>query len=296
MSCEDDDCAIEDLSEKATAKVPLFLPDPAGTLAEGYDRIIVERSKTPNGPWKQALKVNKGLLVVDGIYNYLYVDEAADPGMWFRPVLVSSSDDDLDPLPQAARQATDMSFEHFMTIEELRRIYLFGVDLTDDANRPYPHELFAHYIRAAMSFVEHDADLTLIPKKMTAQHDYWRRDFYNYGFVKLRDNPIISVEKYEVRYPSAQSVLSFNKDWIRLDKHSGQVQVFPTSGEFPSCSSAPWQCRPRLARSTSRATSLRAPASCRRASRSTGCRRVCRRRTAPPTRVTAPGCWNTRSS
>lgn len=235
MTCEneDDPCVVSDLSAVHTAKVFLFLPDPQGTLDAGYNRIVIERSKKGVlGPFKQVSKVAKGMVIQPTVYNYVYIDEAADPSWFYKPVLLSSTDDDLEPIENAARPAVDTSFEAVMTIEELRRIYLTGIDLTDDTSAPFPAEMFAHYLRTAVSQVEMELDLQLLPEPIVERHDWYRRDYVNFAFLKLFQKPVVSAQKVSLEYPVDTNIITFPTEWIRLDRHAGHIQIMPARGNF----------------------------------------------------------------
>jgi hypothetical protein len=228
MTCEDG----ESRDNLHTAKVMLFVPDPATTLEEGYDRIKIERTKRGVGStFKEVLDLDDAIVIQDGVYNYVYIDPNAEADWLYKPFLADSTGTEPDR-PQAVRAAVDSSYEAVMTIEELRTLYLFGVDLTDDANRPYPAELFAHYLRSAIAHLEHLADLTLIPTKVIERHDYYRRDFQKFCFLQLFRSPVISVQAVAVEYPLDNDVLSFPASSIRLDRHAGQVQILPTAGNM----------------------------------------------------------------
>lgn len=235
-ACSDetaDGCAApENLSGLITNKVFLFLADPQATLDAGYDRITVDKSKDGVlGPYKPKLKLKDGLVIRPGVYNYVYIDELGEPGAFYRPFLADSTEVKT-PVPQEDRQGSDTTFEQVLSITELRRIYLFGVDLTGDDAAPFPLEMFAHYIRQAIDQVEHMLDIYLLPRKIIERHDFYRRDYESYGFLKLNTKPCISVQEVSLEYPLDTKVVVFPADWVRLDRHAGQVHLLPARGTF----------------------------------------------------------------
>jgi hypothetical protein len=131
-------------------------------------------------------------------------------------------------------QAIDTSFEAVLTIAQLKAIYLFGVDLTEDTGAPYPDEMFAHYIRYAIDTTERELDIKILPTKfVNDRYDFYRRDYSNFGFLQLKEYPAISIERYALQYPGAQNaIIDFDKTWIQLDKNHGHVQVYPSTGIY----------------------------------------------------------------
>lgn len=228
-----------------TLKFFLFVPDPVTTLAGtaalpgGYDRIVIERSDDNGATWAVVPAADGGLLVIEPTkcnYQYVISDAIVDPrdpscNTFLRAFLRDS--DSVNPDQTAVNQTgVDTSYEAVLSIEELKRIYLFGIDLTDDAGNVFPDELLAHYIRAAISEVEKEIDVSLSPRKYDEQHDFWLRDWENWAFVQLHHRPAISIEVYAVQYPIGNDVITFDAEWIRLDRWSGHVMVVPTEGTF----------------------------------------------------------------
>lgn len=214
-------------------KVVFFTNDPAALLAAGFDHIRVQKSTDRAASWSDLTDADTDLVIEATRYNYWHVLGTAETTDLYRAVLVAS-DGAPSPSPQSPTQAIDTTFEAVLTIQQLKDIYLYGVNLTEDTGAPYPDELYAHYIRQAIDFTERELDVKLLPTKIVGdRYDYYRRDYENFGFVQLREYPVLSLEKYALQYPGAANpIISFDLAWIQLDKSAGHVQVYPSTGVY----------------------------------------------------------------
>lgn len=220
-------CATDNV---ATARVFLFLPDPQATLDGGYDTVVMQK-QDKSGTWFDITKSSATITITPDVCNYFYVDDNANPTTLFRPVLRDSTSVNPD-IPQEERPALDTSYEAILTTTELERIYLFGTDLTDDDGNPFPAELFRHYIITAISQVEQELDLNLLPTKFVENYDFWLRDYEKYMFVQLANSPLIEVSKVALEYPSGQEIIEFPVEWVRTKHVAGQIEVLPARGTF----------------------------------------------------------------
>ena len=141
------------------------------------------------------------------------------------------------------RLGSDPATANIMTTQELLDIYLFGVDLTDDDGNAYPDIVYDWSIRYAISWLEHELDLTLRPTKVTERYDYYRRDYQSWVFIKTRHSPVINdlegvdlttprldLTRVEVIWPSNQTVLEFNQEWIHIREDTGMINLIPAAG------------------------------------------------------------------
>jgi hypothetical protein len=217
-----------------TMKVFFFASDPAGLLTALYDRIRIEQSDDQGATWTALTDASTHLRIEAGKYNYWFiVDGLADSTSSFRAVLTSTAPVPPADVPQTPSQAIDTSFEAVLTIEQLKAIYLYGVDLTEDHGLPYPDELYAHYIRAAISQVEFELDMKLLPTKIVAErHDFYRRDYESFVYGRVKYYPAISIDKVALRYPNGATVIEFPPEWINADLEAGQFQVYPANGVY----------------------------------------------------------------
>lgn len=213
-------------------KVFFYASAPSDLLDAGYDRIRVEKSTDRGATWNKITTVDNELRIEATRYNYWLAVASAESTDLFRAVLAASDGNPAES-PQSPTQAIDTSFEAVLTIEQLKAIYLFGVNLTNDENDPYPDELYAHYIRAAISQVEIALDVKVLPTQLKERYDFYRRDYENFCFVQLVESPVISIEKLALSYPGQENALiEFQAEWIQLDKQRGSLQVYPANGVF----------------------------------------------------------------
>lgn len=216
-----------------TMRVFFYTNNPQSLLDAGFDRIRVEQSLDRGSTWEAITDADTDLILEATRCNYWYVINDAESTTLYRAVLHAVDGTPAD-VPQAPTQAIDMTFESVLTIEQLKAIYLYGMNLTEDTGAAYPDELYAHYIRMAIDQVEKELDIKLLPTKIVGEkYDFYRRDYQNFGFVQLREYPIISVEKYALRYPgSPTEIIKFDPSWIQVDKAAGHLQVYPSTGLY----------------------------------------------------------------
>lgn len=143
-----------------------------------------------------------------------------------------------------------------ITADDLRWTYMWGIDCTasDIAETEMEDEQFDYYINAAL--VDFERFLTIdIRKKVyktnpdaaLVQSRFWREgvdytdeeDSYpfdpklwtNFGFVQLRHKPVISIDRAILNSPVQSEVMDLiDRNWVRLQKKTGQVNLFPTGG------------------------------------------------------------------
>lgn len=217
-------------SATSTARVFLFLPDPATTLLT-HDQIVVEELDG-EGNWVASSDPAATIEIVEDECNYYYIvvgDFDADSE--FRPVLHDSNAVNAD-VPQTARPALDTTYEGILTVSELKNIYLFGVDLTNDDGIEFPDELYRHAIMSAIAQVETELDIAVQPTKLTETYDFWVRDYERFMFLQLANKPVISVEKVSLEFPSGTDLIEFPSEWIRVKNFGGQLEVLPSRGTF----------------------------------------------------------------
>jgi hypothetical protein len=118
-----------------------------------------------------------------------------------------------------------------LSIGELKEHYLFGVDLTNDASLPYADSMFEEFIRAAISQVEIELDIPILPVQVTDErHDFNREDYSKYIWMALKKYPILSVSEVRMTMPGEQTIMTFDPTWLHPQLDSGQLQVVPGAG------------------------------------------------------------------
>lgn len=121
-----------------------------------------------------------------------------------------------------------------ITPDELKRIFLFGVDMTDDNGNPFPEEMYEFYILSAQQWLESQlGGLMLCEQEIEHEaHDYFMNDYMSYSFIKLFRYPVTEVSEVSIQFPLASNILTFDKSWYRVESVGAQVQLVPTAGTF----------------------------------------------------------------
>lgn len=232
MSCSDETCTNNDCAEEAKAipgRIFLFVTYPDETIEAGYTEMFVERSKDGGATWKEI--AGSVIQLDEDRHNYRFDLAQPHRDRLYRPVLRDPSGDNPD-LPQKARVPYDTQFENILTIESLKDIYLDGVDLTNDADTPFPDEMFAHGILSAIDWLEHELDIPLQPQLFDEKYDFYRHEWETFGFLQIKRRPVISVESLKIEFPSTTSFIEFDPAWLRVDRHAGTLHILPGGGSF----------------------------------------------------------------
>lgn len=160
---------------------------------------------------------NKAYVVVDrdGIHYHYNID--------FSHVAMKEPEEELDPISW-----TEIS------VESVKKNYLFGIDLSDANGNPLPEGLFVHYLNAAIDYIQNLLDITISETEFTAErHDYIRNDYQNWGFMELEHKPVKEVKGIRLMYGNRPSV-EIPLDWVQLNKLTGQITLFPSAGSANS--------------------------------------------------------------
>lgn len=207
------------------------------TVIVTYDQVQVHRSTNGEaGVYAEITTAKTRVVLIAGQTAYTYEDDDGSDEYWYKFRYFHSDTLAVGSFSTPARGAPDPALE-ILSIAELKELYLFGLDLTDDAGTPYPDSLYAHYIRQAVSQVEHTLDIKLSRVQYTEErHDYFRQDYVKHMFVKLFHQPVISVESVRIFMPGEDEIISFENDWIHIQRASGHVEIVPGL----SAASATW--------------------------------------------------------
>lgn len=120
------------------------------------------------------------------------------------------------------------------TTEELIQNFLFGIDLSDSKGNPFPKALIISYINSAIAYAESLFDICLSRQEVEAEpHDYERSDYTNWGYIQLWKRPILEVKALRLMY-GTKPAWEVPQDWLKIDKNSGKIQMFPSSGSVTS--------------------------------------------------------------
>lgn len=123
--------------------------------------------------------------------------------------------------------------ESLMTPKLLRERYLFGVELVDNQGNEMSNDVLQDYLDIAMSMVEHDLDISIVPNEHIGddaeESDYQANDYWQWGYFQLKNVPVIEVKEIRAVYPNA-NILSYPTEWFKLQKHDGILRLIPSSG------------------------------------------------------------------
>ena len=118
--------------------------------------------------------------------------------------------------------------------EELVQNFLFGIDLSDSKGNPFPKALIISYINSAIAYAESLFDICLSRQEVESEpHDYERNDYTNWGYIQLWKRPVLEVKALRLMYGS-RPAWEVSSDWLKIDKNSGKIQMFPSSGSVTS--------------------------------------------------------------
>lgn len=130
--------------------------------------------------------------------------------------------------------------EDILSVQQLKDRWLFGVNVVDNDGNELPDATYQAYIDIAVSYLEHDLDISIVPKQIeTEEKDYHANSYYHWGYFHLNNLPVISVDKLEVVYLEnplgmpPDAVLDIPPEWIRLRQHDGIVRLVPNN-RFPA--------------------------------------------------------------
>lgn len=139
-------------------------------------------------------------------------------------------------MPDNSEETTQLQVESWshLSIDTLKNHYLFGIDLSDQEGNPLPDSMFVHYIDSAVDWLQNLLDIQISEAIVTdEQHDYIRNDYQNWGYMQLHKNPVKKITGLRMMYGNRPSV-EIPLDWIKLDKLTGQIHLFPASGSAGS--------------------------------------------------------------
>ena len=128
---------------------------------------------------------------------------------------------------------TTSDYDSILTVGQLKSWFMFGLDLTDDDGYPFPNSMFEFAIRAAVDSLQKTLQLMLVPTTILCEYqDFYAQDYRDFAFLQLNQWPVISVERIQIKYPTAAAPIDFPIEWVQLRKERGQIHLVPTSGSL----------------------------------------------------------------
>lgn len=174
--------------------------------------------------------------------DYVYTDLDGARNYWYKTAFYNSSSAKTGELSEPHIGA-DTATDNIITLKELKEIYLFGVDLTNDRGEPYPDRLFEWGILFAIDWAERELDIKIRPTQYSwEKHDYYRLDYQQWMFLKTHHAPIIDdldgvdlatphsdLTRVRVVWPNGDQVVEFDQRWLQLREDSGHINIVPVS-------------------------------------------------------------------
>ena len=117
------------------------------------------------------------------------------------------------------------------TVDWLKKVFLFGIDLTDDDGNAFPDELFDQGMNAALAWLSHALDIKIPRTQIVGErHDFRGVQHGEWWLIDLDHIPVASVEKVSFKF-GQQEILDIPDDWIlEVIKGTGQIQIVPNAG------------------------------------------------------------------
>lgn len=105
--------------------------------------------------------------------------------------------------------------------------------LVDKGGNEFPPDTIEMFIKAAISYVESELSIKIIPTKPFSENqDYNSQDYVRgYGYIRLNKIPVIEVIELVLSYGS-NKITTFPADWLQLRKDTGILQVLPAYGSM----------------------------------------------------------------
>lgn len=133
--------------------------------------------------------------------------------------------------------------EPLITVEKLKQTYLFGsLHFPDYKGDDLSDEAIQTFINNAISLIEHDLDIAVMPRRKVEFKDYFANDYYEWGYLQLNQTPVIAIESVRMVYtqdldsdgdPKFETVVDIPKEWWRLDPDAGMLRLIPNN-RFPA--------------------------------------------------------------
>lgn len=198
-----------------------------------FNRIKVYRSDDGiSGTYNEITDADSRIRLQQGVTTYLFDDAGGTSTSWYKTSYYHS-DMAIESALSDPRQGEDFEINSLiLSVDELKTVYLNGLDLTDDNGTPYPDIIFEWSIKFAIDWIEKELDIYTKPTAITERQDYYRRDWESWVFLQLEHYPTISVESIKVIWPAGTTVMEFDSSWIHLRPEIGHVNIIPAAGSI----------------------------------------------------------------
>lgn len=198
-------------------------------ILENFDTQKVYRSVTgETGNYTELTTPSTRVALVVDQTAYYFDDLLGDSSYYYKVSYYNTDTTDESDFSEAMSGGVLQALS-IISVEELKELYLFGLDLTDDSGTPYPDSMFEHYIKSAVASLEKKLDIHILPITILEEfHDYIREEFLEFMYLHLDEYPVISVEEMTLKFPSDSTIMTVDLNDLQLIKKSGQLQVVPS--------------------------------------------------------------------
>ena len=139
------------------------------------------------------------------------------------------------------------------SIEEIRHTWCFGLPLSQENGGLMPDADIKMYLDGAIAEVERRLGIFLKPTVIMCNpeergfasedydieehpYDYNVRAWQHYGFLQLRQRPLIELGTFQMVLPNGNIIMDFYRDndtkrWVKIDKPGAQVNIIPYAGD-----------------------------------------------------------------
>jgi hypothetical protein len=231
---------LVDLGSKALGRViriSVTDDDIDSVIEMGFDRLVIERSVNQGITWSEVTLPADRPVLEKGKISYSWIDRSGAPLFIYRTRYLDTkrlangeSFDEASSEPSDPIEGLGLATSCILTVPQLKNRYLFGVDLRNDQGEPIDDRTLQFYILSAIEWFEHQLDIKLLETTFVEKHDYYINDYQAYNYIQLDNYPLISVEEFNVQYPTGQTVVQFPEEWLRIDREHGQLRIVPTAG------------------------------------------------------------------
>jgi hypothetical protein len=197
-----------------------------------FDKIKVYRSTTGEGGTYTEITTPANrptLLPLKKIYEF--VDTAGDEAYFYKTSYFNSTTLVEGSLSDAAQGDSEPALS-ILTPQELQDFYLFGLDLTNDEGEPYPDTLYRFYIKYGVDRLEKELDVDLVARSHFETHDFIKQDYYEFLWLQMDHQPVLSIESVELILPNDQKVITFDPSWFKTLNEASQLQILPGNGQL----------------------------------------------------------------
>jgi hypothetical protein len=201
-------------------------------VRKGFSQIQVFRSTTTiDGVYAEITAPGTRPVLQDDVESYLFHDPLGLATYFYKIAYFNPDTEVQSPLSGGTPGETDPAFD-IISVDEVKQIYLFGVDLTNDFGEPFPDIMFEHGIKQAVSYLEHELDIAIAPVTITDERqDFIRQDWDKFIFCSVNKTPVIELTEVSLVLPTEQKVIDFELEWVYLTKFTGQINVIPGIGQ-----------------------------------------------------------------